>query len=249
MIATTDAHRPSNSYLHSNQSATANQSHVSLALCALGNLNKQAIASVATHPGDFVIPFARVYARHIIHEIEEAGFGIIGHNEIGRPAPTSLPKGLDTGYHNYLDRLERLRNACGSLKRFGGESPSDRYRTLLQDYQEIFETYDWKLGGISQLVNFRATTASLAAAQASLKESRKSIEQNHTVKKLTQLAFIFIPLSFVTGAFGMNLSVLNTGSAKTWQVVVSAVVVYVMVAVFWTLQEVFGTTWGSYFTW
>ena len=37
-----------------------------------------------------------------------------------------------------------------------------------------------------------------------LKESRKSIEQSVSTKQLTQLAYVFLPLSLSTSAFGMN---------------------------------------------
>ena len=39
-----------------------------------------------------------------------------------------------------------------------------------------------------------------------IEESRKAIQQAETVRRLTILAFIFIPLSTVCGFFGMNIS-------------------------------------------
>jgi hypothetical protein len=44
------------------------------------------------------------------------------------------------------------------------------------------------------------------ASIASLKESRLGIQQNQSVKRLTQLAFVFILLSFITSVFGMNIT-------------------------------------------
>lgn len=41
----------------------------------------------------------------------------------------------------------------------------------------------------------------------SMIESQKAIARAETVGKLTSLAFFFIPLSFVTGIFGMNIVV------------------------------------------
>lgn len=43
----------------------------------------------------------------------------------------------------------------------------------------------------------------------SLIESKKAITQAEQVTKLTQLAFFFIPLTFVAGLFGMNVRVRN----------------------------------------
>jgi hypothetical protein len=42
-------------------------------------------------------------------------------------------------------------------------------------------------------------------AETQLEESRKAIEQAETVKRLTRLAFVFIPISTVCSAFGMNI--------------------------------------------
>jgi Mg2+ and Co2+ transporter CorA len=52
------------------------------------------------------------------------------------------------------------------------------------------------------------------ARLASLEESRMGIQQNQSVKVLTQVAFVFIPLSIITSVFGMNVDVL-TGSGAS----------------------------------
>lgn len=54
-----------------------------------------------------------------------------------------------------------------------------------------------------------------------IEESRRAIQQAETVRRLTILAFIFIPLSSVTGAFGMNLRELGPDT-PAWVFGVSA---------------------------
>jgi Mg2+ and Co2+ transporter CorA len=39
----------------------------------------------------------------------------------------------------------------------------------------------------------------------SILESQKSIEQSEQVNKLPRLAFVYIPLSFISSVFGMNV--------------------------------------------
>lgn len=51
------------------------------------------------------------------------------------------------------------------------------------------------------------STFSATIGSMSFIESTKAIQQAEQVKKLTQLAFCFIPLSFVCGIFGMNVNV------------------------------------------
>ena len=49
-------------------------------------------------------------------------------------------------------------------------------------------------------------TFTMVMATMSLMESEKAIIEAEGVTKLTQLAFFFIPLTFVAGIFGMNLA-------------------------------------------
>jgi hypothetical protein len=51
------------------------------------------------------------------------------------------------------------------------------------------------------------------------------------VKRLTQLAFVFIPLSFVTSIFGVNINSLAGDGARWWTLVIAAIVVYAFVAI------------------
>lgn len=51
------------------------------------------------------------------------------------------------------------------------------------------------------------STFTMLMTTMSLIESEKAIREAEEVTKLTQLAFFFIPLTFVAGIFGMNLAV------------------------------------------
>ena len=51
---------------------------------------------------------------------------------------------------------------------------------------------------------------------SSIRESQKSIEEAVSVKRLTQLAFIFIPLTYTSSLFGMNIKEMNGGGPKLW---------------------------------
>ena len=69
----------------------------------------------------------------------------------------------------------------------------------------------------------------------SIEESRRSIEEAISVKRLTQLAFVFIPLSFVTSVFGMNVQEISGTGVKIWIFVVTAFIVGGSSIVFWRL--------------
>ena len=52
----------------------------------------------------------------------------------------------------------------------------------------------------------------------SLEDSGRSLEQSITTKRLTQLAYVFLPLSFSTSVFGMNISELQHTPMRTFVV-------------------------------
>lgn len=80
---------------------------------------------------------------------------------------------------------------------------------LMEDYEELHLSCI----ELSQLCT-RGTT--LAMNKATIDESRKGIEQSARLKKLTFLATFFIPLSFSSSLFGMNLDVLSHNGVRFW---------------------------------
>ena len=51
---------------------------------------------------------------------------------------------------------------------------------------------------------------------ASIAESQRAIAQAQQVEQLTRLAFFYIPLSFTTSFFGMNLGIFGSGHLPLW---------------------------------
>lgn len=70
-------------------------------------------------------------------------------------------------------------------------------------------------------------------ATFSLAESRKSIEMTDSVKLLTQLAFIFIPLTFSATIFGINVREFGTGELPISAFVITAIVVMITSMLIW----------------
>lgn len=67
--------------------------------------------------------------------------------------------------------------------------------------------------------------------------SSVSVDQAARGTLLTRLAFLYVPLSFVTGIFGMNITEINGGTPRWWTLLVSLVVVIACTAAFfWVLK-------------
>ena len=96
------------------------------------------------------------------------------------------------------------------------EQDRDHGNELVQKQQELFESEVQAILDESKLLRelldlhnaergLLASEKSLEAAEKSLQESREAIKEQHAIARLTQLAFFFLPLTFITGVFGMNI--------------------------------------------
>lgn len=82
-------------------------------------------------------------------------------------------------------------------------------KSLLADFDELLER--------TELLSRRcASGMDTIMNQAAIAESKRSISQAKKIEQLTLLAFFFIPLSFTTSFFGMNLGTVGTGELSLW---------------------------------
>jgi len=86
-----------------------------------------------------------------------------------------------------------------------------------------------------------STGMTIVAHNASTLEAEKAIAEAQAVTKLTKLAVIFVPLSFVTSVFSMNVKELNTadGGPPVWSWAMTSVVTGVLTfGFFWWSEHV-----------
>lgn len=72
----------------------------------------------------------------------------------------------------------------------------------------------------------------------SIQDSQRSIEEAIAVRNLTKLAFIFIPLTFATSVFGMNVNEINDTGPSFWIFVVTALAVAVLTWLYWQVGAI-----------
>lgn len=102
---------------------------------------------------------------------------------------------------------------------------------LLEDYKQLHVR-------CMELSNMCSRGMTLAMNKSTIEESRKAIEQSARVKKLTLLATLFIPVSFTTSLFGMNIDILGQSRVQFWWFFVFCVPVTLCAYVFylWDFQ-------------
>ncbi len=122
------------------------------------------------------------------------------------------------------EALYILRATSETLKTLFGGPEGVSYHPILRDCEFVTRRYESVQRRLREDLAYEASIASL-------KESRLGIQQNQSVKKLTQLAFLFIPLSFITSVFGMNIDLLVGSGPKWWTVLIGGAIVYTLLAI------------------
>ncbi|EPE35620.1 Magnesium transport protein CorA, transmembrane region [Glarea lozoyensis ATCC 20868] len=128
--------------------------------------------------------------------------------------------------------VSRLSFCIDNLKRFNGET--HKAKEIIGDFRELIDRViivrDW----LRERVDLERDELNRQVSNLAIDESRKSIEQAVSVKRLTQLAFFFIPLSFVTSLFGMNVDEFGSDKGiKLWMFFVTSITLTAVVLLIW----------------
>ncbi|KAK4170801.1 hypothetical protein QBC36DRAFT_341270 [Triangularia setosa] len=126
---------------------------------------------------------------------------------------------LRSSVPQWRDYLGRWRNTLANLRtsvrymmeKFEQHSKR-RPRQLVPPYgDDMDQTISWRLKQVDaelEVIRSRVETAFQALMSTlSILESQRAIAQAESISKLTQLAFFFIPLSFIATVFGMKVTV------------------------------------------
>lgn len=126
------------------------------------------------------------------------------------------------------DHAKRLRETIEVIKMRGGvkwpraSEPAMKQKAeaaanlLLRDYEHLL----YRTEALSERCR---RGIGVIISSASITESKRAIAQAYEVTKLTRLAFLYIPLSFTTSFFGMNLTPIAAGQHDLWLWVVVSI--------------------------
>lgn len=144
----------------------------------------------------------------------------------------------------------RLWHWRGLISRFQTELPD--LRADLESFQSFVQGTDTEthqqsadyefipgtLKAIDVLIRKVERSYKALRAEIGLLDSKRGIAEAESVSKITELAFVFIPLTFVTGAFSMQIEELST-PAPVYAFVIAAILV---VAISYVLRLVVRST-------
>jgi Mg2+ and Co2+ transporter CorA len=123
-------------------------------------------------------------------------------------ASSDIERFIDDGILRYMNSGEQL-DCYSPIKRLAAisQQASDLQRFLMDSFQLLM------------------SSVSIAESQNATKQAMLSMEQAERTAKLTQLAFVYIPLTFVTSIFGMNVRELVDPVLPVWVCFVTLFVV------------------------
>jgi Mg2+ and Co2+ transporter CorA len=93
----------------------------------------------------------------------------------------------------------------------------------LSTFKELKTDLEYLLARIEIISGRCNRMTDILLSTMSILESQKSIEQSEQVNKLTRLAFVYIPLSFISSIFGMNVKEIQV-NPSIWVFFLTAIV-------------------------
>lgn len=110
-----------------------------------------------------------------------------------------------------------------------GDAPLMAMRLLARcdEVHQIKMRLERHLPTLQNQIDFAISKQQVELQQTQLEESRKAIQQADTIKRLTILAFIYIPVQTASSIYGMNLQEL-TPNPSIWVFVVTALALLVL---------------------
>jgi hypothetical protein len=176
----------------------------SLYVDLIQTLSPDAVQSADSNPFEYLLPYCRILGLDYAHEIsdfrESMEFDILADDhDIWRNCN-----------ERFVACRHHFRTSFNALHRIS------QHQSDLEDWEHLSIMVDQVGSELSDFQNRRV-------GELSLRESKESIKQTESVRRLSQLAFVFIPLTFISSVFGMNLTVFGQGTGKAWVFTVAAI--------------------------
>jgi CorA-like Mg2+ transporter protein len=217
----------------------------------LSQLDQDQLCFNVSHPYEFIYPWIeyRVYdivadTRRLRKKLNKLmtqrhfdNFGLLGYSN-----------GNFSDEHVFVhanilkDFLAAVAELRRTLPKF--TLPNDkRSRRRIRDLQGLIDciTEDAK-HVLKSILELQQTAIGIMA----IEESRRSIKEAISVRRLTQLAFVFIPLSYASSLFGMNIREMTGNGSKLWAFIFTSLVLLISSMCFWWLSSKFPVVWATH---
>lgn len=219
----------------------------------LKDWNVSHIAAANSNPYLYIYPLLQMAARDLSTSILEIRYT---HNEIvsirtrgdehnlirffrGSKRMTKALMNHNAALSSELDDFTDFVGDLQGLQKMYPEVQGPEYDEILLYIREVLDDGRRATRMVQDLTQSEIGLQSMEASQ-------RSIEEAVSVKRLTQLAFIFIPLSFVTSLYGMNVKEISGDGVRIWVFFVTAICVMFLVFFMWLLARLVEICWSSF---
>lgn len=160
--------------------------------------------------------------RYLYRQVEKIAF-----KDILKPTMATNNK-----LHKHRQDLTLLRREVQTLNAWIFPKVKEQLESMGEDWPLTPSgRFDLALSESADLERFLIDTFQLLMSSISVLDSQTSILHAQRSTHLTQLATIYIPLSFVTGIFGMNIREINGAQPPMWSFALAMVVVAAFTAI------------------
>ena len=203
---------------------------------ALRRMSREDIRCADKNPVEYIYPFIRLLLIEVNARVQELGYVLETQFLEGAAgeADTRVLEGIWVQLH---DVEQDMSASLDSLTKFASPNQT-KTDPLLNDFEALMQQISRSQHDLREYLNRHVSMKSLEESRVAVMESRKSIELADSVKRLTQIALVFVPLNLVTSFFGMNFVEFGTGKLHVWLFVAAACLLCLMVA-----MAVFVTSW------
>ncbi|KAI4283839.1 MAG: hypothetical protein L6R38_001886 [Xanthoria sp. 2 TBL-2021] len=129
---------------------------------------------------------------------------------------------------------------------------------ISQQWQRSQSSLQWVLDDVEDALRSNEGDLQMDLTSLQIEEARKAIQQGAVVKRLTALAFVFIPISTVCSAFGMNVREFGHDLPSVWVFAVVALAVATLTVfcslelsgnIFWAILSLLNSWAASWRAW
>lgn len=152
----------------------------------------------------------------------------IAFKEIRRPDIT-----INDRLHDLRQDLDTFKNEISITRKYYFPESIKKFQVLHEKLRCTTpeQQYSNMSSDVQKLEAFLMETFQLLMSTITVLDAQSGIEHAKRSARLTQLATIYVPLSFVTGIFGMNVKEINGSALPLWVSVLTLVVVGIITAV------------------
>ena len=111
---------------------------------------------------------------------------------------------------SHLQLLETIQDRLAFLITFDRQDSTDWLRQQIEEYQRLKSNIEESLKKPS------AHIIDLMYKSVSIRDARRSLELNNSLWRLSWITFIFLPLTFLVGFFGMNVDTFQQNPSLKW---------------------------------